>query len=598
MDALVKRLATALLLAIFCAPLFVGLGRTDVGHDEAIYSFAVDRMLETGDWLVPKSSPHEDVAFLEKPPLKLWIVAASIRLGILPHNEFGIRFWDALCGAVAFLYVFAIGVRLAGPLCGAVALLILFVHWPLLFEHGIRSNNMEAPLVLCYCGSVFHYLRWMAADDERRGGRHAVIVGLYFALGFMTKSVAALFLPLVLSVTSLLFRNVRVRFARDCRLWSGVAALALALIVPWFVFAYRRFGSELWQGIFGDVYVRFTASLDPAHVQPWHFYLTEVHRWLVASDSHLLVSIGLVLLVVQARRRRWLEGTVVVLWFALPTALMSAGTSKLYHYIYPFLPPLALAGGFLASLVVTLATALGDRGLQVLDRYTTAHVPFLVSIRRRPAVRALLRSVVVVAAGAAAITILYEPIRLTLGRFVVFRSSGIVRPMIVVVLFGILAGDYRHTSRIVVALIVASMLPLQAYRETLPRFTVERHPMRTASECLVRVEPPPGAIPGLYLDDRYVSHPLYYYFRRVRPVTRTPSPDLTAINRYLFYPSEWRPMLLWDSTYQDFMRARASSGPRPTSPPMIAFSDVLLLLPGPYEQCSAPSAISSRHGSR
>ena len=38
-----------LVLALFCLPLFVGLGRTDVGHDEAIYSFGVDRILEIGD---------------------------------------------------------------------------------------------------------------------------------------------------------------------------------------------------------------------------------------------------------------------------------------------------------------------------------------------------------------------------------------------------------------------------------------------------------------------------------------------------------------------------------------------------------------------
>src|SRR5262245_23649958 len=193
----------ALVLALFCLPLFVGLGRTDVGHDEAIYTFAVDRILEIGDWLEPKSSPHEDVAFLEKPPLKFWIVALPIRLGLLPHDEFGIRFWDALFGGLGFLYVFAIGSRLAGPVCGAVATLILFVHWPLLFEHGLRSNNMEAALFLSYCGGIFHFIEWARVPSSAEAAkpsaarRHAVAVGLYFVLGFMTKFVAAIFLPMV-----------------------------------------------------------------------------------------------------------------------------------------------------------------------------------------------------------------------------------------------------------------------------------------------------------------------------------------------------------------------------------------------------------------
>ena len=100
----------ALVLALFCLPLFIGLGREDIRDDEAIYSFAVERILETGDWLEPKSIPNETWAFLEKPPLKFWIVAAPIRFGLLPHNEFGIRFWDALFGALSFVYVFLIGI--------------------------------------------------------------------------------------------------------------------------------------------------------------------------------------------------------------------------------------------------------------------------------------------------------------------------------------------------------------------------------------------------------------------------------------------------------------------------------------------------------
>ena len=64
-------------LCLFCAPLFVGLGDWDLGNDEAIYSYAVDRILETGDWLTPRSIPH-DGPFLEKPPLKFWMVAGAI----------------------------------------------------------------------------------------------------------------------------------------------------------------------------------------------------------------------------------------------------------------------------------------------------------------------------------------------------------------------------------------------------------------------------------------------------------------------------------------------------------------------------------------
>src|SRR5262245_21816313 len=101
----------AFVLIVFCLPLYIGVGRADIRGDEAGHSFSVERNLEIGDWLAPKSSPSEDAVFLEKPPLKFWLVAAPIHLGLLPHNEFGMRFWDPLFAGLAFLYVFAIGSR-------------------------------------------------------------------------------------------------------------------------------------------------------------------------------------------------------------------------------------------------------------------------------------------------------------------------------------------------------------------------------------------------------------------------------------------------------------------------------------------------------
>lgn len=590
----------ALVAALFCLPLFVGLGRTDVGHDEAIYTFGVDRILEIGDWLTPKSSPHETAEFLEKPPFKFWIVAAPIRLGLLPHTEFGTRFWDALFGGVAFLYVFAIGMRLAGPVCGSVATLLLFVHLPLLFEHGLRSNNMEGALFLSYCGGTFHALAWAAAADERATRRHAMAATLYFVLGFMTKFVAALFLPFTIGVAVLLAREPRRKFFNEWRLWAGACALVLALLVPWFVYATVRFGSYFWHVILAEhVVTRFRTYLNPAHVQPWSYYFVQMYDRFGDSQSQWLVAAGLAVLVVQTVRRRWFDGAVVVLWFAVPVALISLGTSKLYHYAYPFLPPLALAAGYLAALVVMLAPAPLTRVLQALYDWTAGRVPVLARVCSRPRVRAVFLVLAAAATAVAVVNLVYGPIRLGLGGLMLFKSSGVIRPGAVVLLFGVLGGQARRASRAVVALAVASLLPMQFYRDELPRLLVEAHPMRSATECLIRVQSQlPESERGLYVDvpGEYISHPLYYYFRRVRPWTRVETPDPAAIGNALDDPARSKPMLVWDSTYQSFMNARASAQTgRPPSPPMVALPDVVLLLPGPYAVCSA--AVPS-HGPR
>jgi hypothetical protein len=50
------RLAVIAVLVFLCVPLFVGLRRWDQRNDEAIYSYAVDRILATGDRPSPARS--------------------------------------------------------------------------------------------------------------------------------------------------------------------------------------------------------------------------------------------------------------------------------------------------------------------------------------------------------------------------------------------------------------------------------------------------------------------------------------------------------------------------------------------------------------
>lgn len=142
-------------------------------NDEALYSYAVERILETGDWLTPRLIP-DDGPFYEKPPLKLWIVAGAMKLGLVPQNETGLRYFDALFGGVAFLYVYTLGWRLAGVACGLLSVLLLFTLDPLLFAHGLRSNNMEAAVLLGYCGGAYHFLRWV--EEQSRPRLHALAV--------------------------------------------------------------------------------------------------------------------------------------------------------------------------------------------------------------------------------------------------------------------------------------------------------------------------------------------------------------------------------------------------------------------------------------
>jgi 4-amino-4-deoxy-L-arabinose transferase-like glycosyltransferase len=567
-----RRAGLALVIVAFCLPLFVGLGKGDLQTDEAIYSFSVDRMLESGDWLAPKASPYEDAPFLEKPPLKLWMVALPIRLGLLPHDEFGLRFWDAVLGAIAFLYVYAIGCRLAGPMCGGVAVATLFAFGPLLFEHGLRGNNMEAPLLLCYCGGMYHYLR--AVSEKTGVARQAIAVSLYFVLGFMTKFVAALFLPLVLGVATLLIPTYRRSVLREWRAWLVAKVLGIALIVPWFAYAYHRFGSLLWDIMVKmHVYTRMTSYLEPQHVQPWWYYWVNVYRGFWFSDSAWLVIAGFLLLALQTVRRRWPDGLLLLLWFAIPMILISFGTSKLIHYAYPFLPPLALAAGYLAALAAMLVPAW-------LGRLAKARGPLVVI--------AAVATAIVVA------TWLSGEMRITLGGLVI-RNAEVVRPALVALFAAVLATGWRAAPKFAAPVLVLALLPVSAYAATLNRLNVDVAPIRNARDCLLSVESAAGAASvGLYVDvpDYLMGHPVYYYLRQVRPWTRGVSKGPVRIAPFLVDPSAARPILITGERYREFLDGATDGVPvdyQKAAAPIVTFADNWLLLPGRFGACRPPT---------
>ena len=609
---MVSRPWLALILVCFCLPLYVGLGRADLRGDEAGHSFSVDRILEIGDWLAPKSSPGENAVFLEKPPLKFWMVAAPIKLGLLPHDEFGLRFWDPLLAGIAFLYVFAMGSVLAGPLAGGVAVLILFVHQPLLFDHGIRGNNMEAALLLCYCGALYHFQTWAQLTpspreeredkgalrtSNRRAALHAAAVAVYFALGFMTKFVAAAFVPIVIGACTLLFADWRAKVFHHLRVWIGAGALAAALILPWFAYAHARFGTELWDTMFGaHVYQRFTVGLDPTHLHPWSWYFTTMFQQFVDSQTVLWVAGGFLLLLVMTIRRRWPEGGLVLIWFGLPLGLISMGTSKLYHYAYPFLPPAALAGGYLAGMAFLLLPAPIVGGLTWLRTWLEARLPGVFAACATPRARAIVKTVGLVAAIIGLASVTYGPLRFVI-KGIVVKSSGPLRPSVIVLLAALLAGSLLNAARVVVLLTVLSFLPAPMYWNVWARFNTGEHPMATARDCVKRVEADLARTTGargLYVDglNYGFGHEHYYYFRTIRPTEFAPQPSPGRIYELLHAPNP-RPMLVTDTIYRDYMHGvdRPPNAPPELDPvPVRSFTDVVLLLPGPYATCSSESA--------
>lgn len=602
-------LGVIIVVGLFCVPLFIGLGRWDLHNDEAIYSYAVDRMVETGDWLTPRSIPFDN-PFLEKPPLKFWLVAGAIRAGLLPKNEFGLRFFDALFGSLAFLYVYALARRLvsdsppiaggqiagaevsgvpevSGALSGFVAVLTLFTIDPLLFDHGLRSNNMEAALLLAYCGGIWHFARWSSASTTStittsRRRAHAFAVAACFVLAFMTKFVAALFFPMVCLV-ALAWRRDGWTFLRETRRdWIGPALLVIGLTTPWFAYETWRRGRMVWQVMFGEhVFTRFTGALDVTHLHPWHFYFTQTWAQLSGAGSAWIVLAGLVFLAVKASQGRpWLARLLFV-WWLLPFALMSIGSSKLFHYAYPFLPPLAIGAGALAAAIY-----------QAVDAQA-ARLPEWFSANRSAALR-LLRAALTFAA---ALALIVSAWGLTRGKVhweidgaTLVSSSSALRAAIAGVLLLLLTGRLRDAIRGVTILGLLLIAPWSAYWPRADRVATDDHPLRALRDCTVAIQSTGAATgKGVYNGAAGITfHSYNYYFGRIGPWPMHEHPDREELLRRLFTPGRQTPVILSTDDFNRALTLEATPGVSigTSVDAVTADMNLVILTPGPYARCA------------
>jgi hypothetical protein len=397
-----------------------------------------------------------------------------------------------------------------------------------------------------------------------------------------------------------------VRLYRDRRIFAMAAMVAIALVAPWFVYQYLEHGRRVYRVMLGiHVMKRFTAYLDPAHLQPWNFYFLEIWAELQRAGSQIVVGLGCLFVLLKTVRRRWTEGAVLVLWFGLPLAVMSTTTSKLYHYAHPFLPPLALAGGAFAAFVAGWI-------LRVLDRPVAAYD----ALRTRLFGAWPPRSMEIAATGVgllafvlAAFTAAFERIGFAAGSTVV-RSSSIARPALAGVLALAVAAPASVLQAFVVTAAISPIMPLAAYKASVQRTKFEYKRHREVRACLMRVmeaqKARGQAPPGVWVEARSISHIPYYYLRDLGPWSvRTSEPDGAAI-KYLLAPDFYRPILISSEQYASMVgslltdrtflnRAALDTGIDPSQLSVALDNAILgkteiwgedyLVLPGPYAEC-------------
>jgi hypothetical protein len=400
------------------------------------------------------------------------------------------------------------------------------------------------------------------------------------------------FLPACIAAMFLLSRRWRRRMLDDWMMWSASAVLAIALILPWFLYQFHLRGHDFWAIIFGQhIFERFTAYLDPSHLHPWYFYLTRMWSEWSWSHSAILVCVGLALLVSQAIRQRSDRALLLLLWFALPVAAISTGTSKLYHYVFPFLPPLAIGVGLVPIAVLNAARARRQQISGILERIW----PPSVAARMPAWLRGTLLVIAVVAIVLAVVTPVVGAVWIRIHGVTIFRNSTTSRPLIAATVLLIAAGRFRDVPLALVGVLLLVVLPFDAYRNVkaleVAQAKYDGTPMRTLRDCLLRVQVE-GAPAGVYVHTADAGQWKYAYYLRKPGWQTGEAGDEGKLRARLLTPADERPVFLQEADFDAF-RASIASHPDESSDlarldgiARITWDDHwMILLPGPYARC-------------
>ncbi len=298
---------------------------------------------------------------------------------------------------------------------------------------------------------------------------------------------------------------------------------------------------------------------------------------------------GVVILVAHTVRDRRREAILVLTWFAVPILLISIGSSKIHHYVYPFLPSLALAAGYGVDWLLTFGRDYVVSAMAVVQQRAGRVVPSSSGLRY------VLITVAVLATVLAAATFIMGTIEWKVGETRLFRNSHVGRPLAVAMVLAVIAGRGALAARALwPALLMAAVIPVNRYENMWKRALTRDYRLRAARECLTRVQQAeraagrPGR--GVYSigEHRWFVHSYYYYLRDLG-WEAVPDVDTGAVDAAIMTPGQQRPVLTDDQVFHA-IRSRYTD----VAVPRLPLPTALLLMPGPYGECDSSARADTR----
>lgn len=337
----------ALLLVGTCSfLLFYQVGEVPFFGDETLYVRVAARALHSGQWA---PLPFGTGSFVWKPPIVVWGSGAGMAL--LGQNELGARLAVGLVSLMLCALTAWFGWRIGNTWTLAIAPLTLVSAPGLLLEHGLRSANPEAWLLLAVTASFVFFLATGDRSAQVRFGGLALLS----CFSSWTKGIVG---PLVVGGTLFLVELLtrarapaatgtwRPRLARAIAAAGAATLPGILFYLAWLLFSLGSARAVLdWLEF--DLVARSATGLDPIHLQSptiyWHAAWENFGPFALVAPLALVATLirGRHASTVEARATRRVQLTLLV-WITAVFVLFAIPSSRLAWYVFPAYPGLAL----------------------------------------------------------------------------------------------------------------------------------------------------------------------------------------------------------------------------------------------------------------
>lgn len=309
--------------------LYLRLGRDYLfDWDEGIYAQLGLEMLNTGDIFTPTWGGE---AWLEKPPGIAWFSAIGIE--IFGKSSFGARSTMPLFAFISLLFLFHIGKKIKDAKTGLIAVFML-VYFDLFLSRS-RGVNTDGPLLSTMLASIYLSLSFA----------HPAIIALTIFAGIWMKGLAGLLTLIVIAPI----------FVKRINQYAKVVAFSILYAMPWHLYQYLVQGEKfLLPYLKEQVVQRITTPIE-YHIGNRWYYLKYLYENLDVGVIFLALLGSILLLYKFAKQKKKDLSTLLPIWWAgIILVVFTLAKTKLFWYILPALPAIALLVAYgISSLAVS-----------------------------------------------------------------------------------------------------------------------------------------------------------------------------------------------------------------------------------------------------